>query len=121
MARRFRWVSIAPFGVPVVPLVYCSTAMSPRAGAGCAFGSLRAATTSRQRTAPAGTRPAVSAALASRAFLTGKRRAIRLAGGMAAVRSTAMTVRTPMSGGNASTVAASLSQTTAIVAPWSAN
>ena len=28
LATRFRWVSIAPFGTPVVPPVYCSTARS---------------------------------------------------------------------------------------------
>src|SRR5581483_10036394 len=36
-AQMLRWVSIAPFGVPVVPPVYCSTATS--AGSIVTFGS----------------------------------------------------------------------------------
>jgi hypothetical protein len=28
LAKMFAWVSIAPFGVPVVPPVYCRTARS---------------------------------------------------------------------------------------------
>ena len=32
MTRRFWWLRIAPFGLPVVPLVYCKTAVSDAAG-----------------------------------------------------------------------------------------
>src|SRR5437016_482242 len=34
-ATRFRWVSIAPFGVPVVPPVYCKTATSSGSAGVC--------------------------------------------------------------------------------------
>ena len=33
LATRLRWVSMAPFGDPVVPPVYCSTATSSACGA----------------------------------------------------------------------------------------
>ena len=55
-AARFACVSIAPFGSPVVPPVYCSTATSPGEGAGSATaGPLRSAFQGVQRDSPAGT------------------------------------------------------------------
>nr|WP_208104036.1 hypothetical protein [Modestobacter roseus] len=112
-------MSTAPFGVPVVPPVYCSSATSVCAGPGCAGSSAGASATRCSQPSAPGAGP-VMADRVARAFGTGSRSASRFGHGSARVRSTATTVRRP---GRSSpcTSGATLSQTTATVAPWSAN
>ncbi len=118
-ARRFRWVSIAPLGCPVVPEVYWMAARSVASGRGkSCFSGLDSSSFCH------GIVFFTGAVNALRDFLAagmGSRRASRLARGMARVRSTETIVLTARSAGNAWTLATTLSQTTATVAPWSSN
>ncbi len=117
LARRLRCVRMAPFGLPVVPLVYCSTAVSPIAGPGWPAGNAFAPTTSRQSIAPGLNRPVVRADRASRAFFSGSRSSSRFFKGIPALMSTEITVVTPISPGKARIESTTLSQAIAIVAP----
>ena len=112
---------MAPLGLPVVPLVYCSAAVSPIFGRGWVWRSLRDPTNDDHSSAPFGRESTVRAFRATRALPMGSRRATLLPKGMASVRSTAITERSPMSAGKSLTILWTLSQTTATVAPWSSN
>ena len=111
---------IAPFGTPVVPPVYCSSATSVLLGLGhvASSGWARATSPSHGRLPGAG---AVIAARVARAVATGRRSISCLKRGSAVVRSTATTVSTPVWPATCCTTAADLSQTIATLAPWSAS
>ena len=108
-------MSIAPLGVPVVPLVYWMIARSSVAGRGCDAGS-----GSWRRSWAQGSASvvfSVRAARASRAFATGRRRATRMRSGIARVTSTDTRVSTRRSAGKSCTVFTTLLHTMACFAP----
>jgi hypothetical protein len=111
---------MAPFGVPVVPPVYCSSAVSSGAGRGwsAASGSAAATSASQERVPGAG---AVIADRAARTLGSGRRSAQRLSRGSARLRSTAITVCTSVPPATCCTVGAALSQAITNRAPWSAS
>ena len=112
-------MSAAPFGVPVVPLVYWMIARSSVPGLGWVAGSGADPVISSQEIAPL-TR-VVRASRDSRAFAIGSRSASRVRKGIALVTSTEMRVETCRSAGNSCTVATTLLHTIACLAPWSSN
>src|SRR6478609_5966455 len=87
---RLRCVSAAPFGVPVVPLVYWMIARSSVLGLGWLVGSGAVAVISSHEIAPLTL--VVRASRDSRAFAIGRRRANRVRKGMAFVGSTEIRV-----------------------------
>ncbi len=105
----------APFGVPVVPLVYWIRARSSVAGFGCVAGSGAEPTTDSHDTVRVTF--AYSASRASRAFAIGRRRARRVVNGIALVMSTEMRESTARSSGKSCTSPATLVHTIACFAP----
>ena len=95
---------MAPFGVPVVPLVYWSAAVSVTFGRGWLARSLREPTMPAQVKASLPSGPYVRASRDSRALLSGSLSRSRLVRGIASVRLTAITVRRPRSAGKSVTV-----------------
>ncbi len=116
---RFRWLSTAPFGVPVVPEVYWMSATSSVLGRACRFDSFRFDARSSHFVVPR--TEVVSFARDSRAFATGSDRASRVVRGIARVRSTDTIASTATSAGKSCSVATDLSQAMATFAPWSSN
>ena len=105
----------APFGDPVVPLVYWMSARSSVSGRGCEASKAVALTTSSQAMVPEV--GAVSASRPSRAFRMGRCSASRVCQGIAVVRSTEMRESTRTSSVKPCTVAATLDHTMACFAP----
>ncbi len=118
-ALRLRCVSSAPFGAPVVPLVYWITARSVAAGRGWSTGRGAAAEIRSQVIVPVTF--AAIAARAARAFGTGRRRRRRVRRGMARVTSTDTMRSGRTSSGSAWIVATDLSHAITVRAPWSSN
>ncbi len=108
---------MAPFGRPVVPLVYCRAAMSSRAGRGCPASSRAPRSSAAHATTPAGSPPEVSAARELRAFAIGSRSIARVPRGISRVMSTPTMVVMPSSSAKPRTVSAVLSHTMATRAP----
>ena len=114
-----RCVSEAPFGVPVVPLVYWMSARSSVAGFGWDAGSGGVPTIDSHVTVPL-TR-SCSAVRASRAFAMGRVSASRVPNGMALVMSTEISEVTARSAGKSWMSPTTFVQTIACFAPWSSN
>ncbi len=112
-------MSDAPFGVPVVPLVYWIRARSSVAGFGWDAGSGALPTIVSHGTVPR-TR-SWRAVRDSRAFLIGSFSARRVPSGMAFVMSTEMSDVTARSSGKSCTSPTTFVQTIACFAPWSSN
>jgi hypothetical protein len=119
LESRLRWVSEAPFGVPVVPLVYWMSARSSVVGFGWDAGSGPEPTTDSHGTVPV-TR-SCNAVRASRARAIGRVSARRVRSGIAFVMSTEMSDVTARSAGNSWTDPTTLVHTIACLAPWSSN
>ena len=112
-------MSVAPLGLPVVPLVYWMSATSSAVGA-MMCGSIAAdAASSCQGSVPRTF--VVSAARDSRALATGNRSMARIVNGIARVTSTEMTCGTATSDGNAWMVSTTLFHAMTTLAPWSSN
>ena len=112
-------MSVAPFGWPVVPLVYWMSATSSAPGDAIA-GLIRSDCSSFDH----GMVPltlVVRAARESRAFLIGSRSRARVMNGIARVMSTEMIESTATSSGKAWMVATILSHAITTFAPWSSN
>ena len=119
-AIRLAWLRGTPFGAPVVPEVYSSSAVSSRAGrvAAGAWAPLRRSW--ENGTVPAGA-GRESWCREARAFLSGSRSRARLPRGISSRRSTAMIVRGRTSSGSDCRVPAAAFHTIATSAWWSAN
>ena len=112
-------MSVAPLGLPVVPLVYWMSATSSAVGAMMCSETGADATRSCQRTVSRTL--VVSASRDSRAFAIGRRSITRVANGIALVTSTEIRCATATSAGNAWMVSTTLSQAMTTRAPWSSN
>jgi hypothetical protein len=114
-APRFACVRVAPFGLPVVPLVYWMRATSSAPGATMWASTGADATSSRHGVVPRTF--VVSAARDSLAFAIGNRSRARVRNGIARVTSTDTIDCTATSAGNAWIVSTTLSQAITTRAP----